>query len=103
MNRYIDADFVANRLREVLHRPKDDLPADLDTAMACLVYAISILRFAPTADVAPVVHAHWIDTTDKPFGLTSEPFVCSWCGGTSSKMSFYCCDCGAKMDEEVEA
>ena len=59
----------------------------------------------PTADVQPVIHAHW-ETTK----LTSKwIFVCSHCHDgwyeryeDDNIIWKYCPDCGAKMDEEVE-
>ena len=61
----------------------------------------------PHADVAPVIHAHWIETED----LSGDHYVeCSdcclhwWISGESSKEAEmnYCPRCGARMDEEVE-
>lgn len=59
-----------------------------------------MLRSIPAADVAPVVHGHWVD----PFG--QDPY-CSVCGfsyeheqGESAQTTDYCGNCGAKMDEE---
>lgn len=61
----------------------------------------------PTADVKPVVHAHWVYIGDKDEVFTHK---CSNCG---SKRQWaivtdmyvngqYCGRCGAKMDEEVK-
>lgn len=101
MARYIDADFVSGRLREVLHGPKSEFPDNFEQAINCLVYAISILEFAPTADVAPVVHAHWVDN--------GEPYCsrCEWSPAPEWSYIedlqladvYYCPHCGAKMDE----
>ena len=49
----------------------------------------------PTADVAPVVHAHWIKRV-------GGYFDCSNCGAVSDWKSPYCPRCPAKMDVEVE-
>lgn len=62
-----------------------------------------MIDYEPTADVAPVVHAHW-----KGYH-TQEPY-CSNCGftydheqGEDAQTTDYCGNCGAKMDEnEVE-
>ena len=60
----------------------------------------------PAADVAPVIRATWVFTTD--FG-PSELYHCSRCGreevrfGKSSIYKQYpYCHCGAKMDEGAE-
>lgn len=99
MARYIDAEFVSDGLRKVLHSPKSEFPDDFEQAINCLVYAISILKFAPTADVVPVVHAHWIEKEDCSV-ITDIPWsMCSACGEYSPKL-LYCAFCGAKMDEE---
>ena len=49
----------------------------------------------PAADVAPVVHGHWIICSDGYY-----PY-CSRCKEEPSgrKMTKYCDHCGAKMDE----
>lgn len=113
MARYIDADFVSNGLREVLHRPKSEFPDDFEQAINCLVYAISILKFAPTADVAPVVHGHWVSSAGKFVALddegdTKQEACCSVCGDwlTASDeyatRGKYCPNCGAIMDKKKE-
>ena len=52
----------------------------------------------PAEDVAPVVHAKWIEKTD-PAG---KYFECSHCGAHENKHTaikgYYCWRCGAKMD-----
>lgn len=49
----------------------------------------------PAADVAPVVHGHWV------YGEFDIPH-CSECGNDimPNRISPYCPNCGAKMDEE---
>ena len=57
----------------------------------------------PTADVAPVIHAHWNEFSDYTGTFYAE---CSRCGllwwieeGTAEENEmFYCPKCGAKMD-----
>ena len=113
MARYIDAEFVSDGLREVLHKPKSEFPDDFEKAIDCLVYAISILKFAPTADVAPVVHAHWVRWREP--NVTKSVYKCSNCGfditvdeAPNIDIGFwiedfkYCLHCGAKMDEMDE-
>lgn len=62
--------------------------------------AAGLLRVAPTADVAPVVHGRWSDAgfgelpKHAPYG-----WACSACGGISFNNEYiYCPNCGAKMD-----
>ena len=54
----------------------------------------------PIADVAPVVHAHWIHKeyiqNNMVIGIVGE---CSNCGKVRL-IDNYCPNCGAKMDEE---
>lgn len=55
----------------------------------------------PTEDVAPVIHAKWIEDV-----YQDEPYVCSNCGWAENDdmhriTGGYCVCCGAKMDEET--
>lgn len=57
----------------------------------------------PTADVQPVVHAHWIERQLSDRG--EFEFCCSNCEHTYYGYDIpgnYCPNCGAKMDEEVQ-
>lgn len=90
MARYIDADFVANGLRE--HLPPDD--DDHKEVLDQMTYAISILQFAKEADVAPVVHAHW--TKDETCSNCGKDAL--WDDRGGSWLEEYCPMCGAKMD-----
>ena len=77
------------------------------------IYGIeTVLEYAenlPAADVAPVMHGHWI------IGVNNDDFdiKCSKCKWTDTfevagiaaveriaKVMHYCMNCGAKMDEE---
>lgn len=58
-----------------------------------------------TEEVAPVVHAHWIETEDLSGNHYAECSNCCllwWIDGESSQEAEmnYCPRCGAKMDEE---
>lgn len=79
MPRYIDAEPYKD-CRIVLH--KDD--------------AGVAVKDIPTADVAPVRHAHWVRTR-----LCNECSLCrgGWIGLPETK---FCPSCSAIMDEEVE-
>ena len=57
--------------------------------------AVDALRYAPAADVAPVVHGRWITYAGKD--------TCSRCRATALEADahlrfYYCPNCGAKMD-----
>lgn len=58
--------------------------------------AVDALRYAPTADVAPVVHGRWeiVDGT-KTRRICSK---CGWDVPEYGKFYSYCPNCGAKMD-----
>ena len=68
---------------------------------------ISLLQNSEMEDVAPVVHAHWIEVDD---GWGNPYWTCSHCrepwwleeGTPEDNNMFFCMNCGAKMDEEVE-
>lgn len=47
------------------------------------------LNKLPAVDAVPVVHGRWI-----------EGMKCSVCGQIDLAKPNYCCNCGAKMDEE---
>ena len=54
----------------------------------------------PAADVAPVVHGHWVNETDR-----INHWHCSNCEyviGLKWSEYHYCPKCGARMDEEVD-
>lgn len=64
------------------------------------------IKNRPAADVAPVVHGHWISLTD----CSNAGVYCSichkkvykedyaWCNRKNKVRSSYCPNCGAKMD-----
>lgn len=64
----------------------------------------SLLRYAPTANVAPVIHAHWIkkmhewDLGDPPQDYTD--FTCSNCKIRVQDKTPFCPFCGSEMSEE---
>lgn len=72
--------------------------------------AADCIRYMDAADVAPVVHGHWISLTE----CANEGVYCSickkkvwksdyaWCSKKSRNKlrSNYCPNCGAKMDLE---
>lgn len=58
----------------------------------------------PAADVAPVVHARWIE---KSAPARKIYFECSHCGAQENKHTaikgYYCWRCGARMDGDSDA
>ena len=89
MPRYIDADRTLDALNEAQN--------EFDTFYKGLGKAKSIVMEQPTADVAPVVHAHWIllrEPNGKPYC-----FSCSNCDFRTKSGLNFCGDCGAIMDE----
>ena len=89
MSRYIDADL---------------LQAQIERGAEMTEKGIRLLDLSqqPTADVEPVVHAHWIDT-GRSDGNYNYDFVCCRCKHTdihSRQVKVpYCWFCGARMDE----
>ena len=67
-----------------------------------------MLDNAPTADVKPVTHSHWVHNK----GEHHEYVSCARCGELAKctemadcfiwKYSKYCSDCGSRMDGEIE-
>ena len=96
MSRYIDADKLIWQVQD----------SDKYGTITKQVF-ISLLQNSETADVAPVIHAHWIEFEDYSGAVYPE---CSRCGlvwwldeGTAEDNEmYYCPKCGAKMDEEVD-
>lgn len=61
--------------------------------------AAGLLRVAPAADVAPVVHGGWISFLGGDHIMPERYYRCSRCGRVESRRQPYC-HCGAKMDGE---
>lgn len=55
-----------------------------------------VKEFSP-ADVAPVVHGYWINNK------CTDTIICSECKKYFQYKTFYCPNCGAKMDGKEEA
>ena len=68
----------------------------------CCTKNLQSISDMPAADVAPVVHGHWIEKEKYSFGIMYD---CSLCDNRILDNGYswnYCPNCGAKMDEEVE-
>lgn len=95
MSRYIDAEKLINRINAYVINSQD------------VMFIRKLIKDLETEDVAPVVHAHWIEFEDYSGAVYPE---CSRCGlvwwldeGTAEDNEmYYCPKCGAKMDEEVD-
>lgn len=97
MSRYIDAEALDNRIKAEWAKQEDDKGYGL---------AHFFVETQPTADVAPVVHAHWIDSPN-----IMECVVCSNCFSDDLSAQVvapppadykFCPSCGAQMDEKVK-
>lgn len=62
---------------------------------ACYKDAIETVRYAPAADVEPVRRGRWVD-------FTNAACMCPVCGAILAAHSYYCPNCGAKMDGGAE-
>lgn len=92
MARYIDADKLKQNLTELYDLSKWDHRG----LHFSLLDMVGNIDGEPTADVVPVILAHWIDTL---YG-----WKCSNCKEEQEYTLYlkHCPNCGAKMDEEVE-
>ncbi len=64
---------------------------------------IVIPKDTPVADVAPVVHGHWLAWEEqfpdnKPPRKNNLGVFCSACHNHADNINAYCPNCGAKMD-----
>ena len=93
MARYIDADKM---IYEIRHNLWDWSCVDDIRTSLVLKQTITDIENQPSEDVAPVIHAHWIDTL---YG-----WKCSNCEEEQEyTLNFKRCpNCGAKMDEEAD-
>lgn len=83
MNEYIERKIAIKRVMETKWESGSDGAA-----------AMEIVAATPAADVAPVVHAQWIEDE-------SGIIICPECKrgyNLIAKYNHYCPNCGAKMD-----
>lgn len=88
MPKYIDAE----KLQSMIEARADMCLPEGKAAFLAVAKWVELL---PAADVAPVMHAHWVKIAD-------HVFRCSLCNNHRHYASNYCPNCGAKMDEEAE-
>ena len=99
MRKYVSASDVIQGF--VNHK---DFNSEMDKVL------LEVMDAIPTADIQPVIHAHWCDDMGVWIegercmgrGQMIDMFYCSWCGYHMYYKTPYCANCGAKMDEEVE-
>lgn len=66
---------------------------------------LKAIDYAPSADIEPVRHGHWeADVCDR-VSMSGKLenlicYKCSVCRTLVDQETKYCCNCGAKMDEE---
>ena len=94
MSRYIDADALIDFI-DVGHlrHPSELCLSEIDV--------VNLLLHAPTADVAPVIHARWVKRGCK-WQCTHCKVLMSIEGTPKENLLNYCPNCGAKMDEECK-
>lgn len=97
MTDYIDK-AAAVRILEA----KSDMAVCTD-AQPYFSVAAKMIGLLPSADVAPVIHARWIDNGRGRYGWA---FYCSHCGWVDGypfeDRHKYCPNCGAKMYESED-
>ena len=103
--RLIDANNLIEEIREERCyncRNFKDMKCDY-CGTADYIYMIEDM---PAADVAPVIHAHWVSASKKQ-GVNIG-MKCSLCGARIKNSEFfngnhnYCHKCGAQMDEKED-
>ena len=90
MSRYIDADALLEKVQFRV-RINDDTDK---TIKQCVEITRNLIENAPTADVEPVVHGHYVfdDDGDSSCSVCREKYL--------DHTQKYCPNCGAKLDGE---
>lgn len=92
--RLINANAAFDALDEKI--PQDEI----SDYIAGLMYAMQyIVNDAPEIDAQPVRHAYWMKSSDPDAGDPEAWYRCSRCHKTADRMSLYCPNCGARMDQ----
>ena len=100
MSRYIDAENISNRINLTIKELSKD-PIKYAFSIDNLETYLFMINEEKVEDVAPVIHAHWIETNY--FDDYGDRFsYCSNCGKYELECSKYCRDCGARMDGETD-
>lgn len=92
MSRYIDRDFLEQRIHETMDMQDLYLP----------IHFIQLMDEQDAADAVKVKHGHWVYKWN-PYFKQDLPF-CSVCETVSPSVTEtdYCPHCGSKMDEVTE-
>ena len=100
MPKYVDIDHEIQEMQQVIDEHKNSRTFENEIASYAFKLMIEKFQSLPPADVAPVIHAHWIK--NKGYMLSR----CSACQNTiplgREYKHKYCPNCGAKMDEEEQ-
>lgn len=98
--RPVDADKLVEEYKRLLQRFEEMGDDSAATAIELCRHKAECV--APTLEVAPIIHAHWINVWQD--GLTYRG-TCSHCRVSNDIphpwAAHYCPNCGAKMDEEM--
>lgn len=103
---YIDKSAVVEMLDKLAWDKEGDAGGFFYPVMA---RASLEVEYFPAADVAPVVHEHWIKCQfadsamllNKDKLCLTDGFICGNCGHDAYEKTAYCPHCGAKMDVET--
>lgn len=102
---YIDRDAFSKQLEH----EKELMERGLSFNTSLIAHTIGIVQEKvkkfPTADVEPIVHAHWIrrlrDHRNDYHDVMEYPYRCSACRVKNKELTKRCLECGARMDEKV--
>lgn len=95
--RLIDPDAAFDEIDERL------LPEDATEYARGVLDAMQyIVNDAPEIDAQPVRHAYWMKSSDPDASDHEVWYQCSHCHKTADRMSLYCPNCGAGMDQPAE-
>lgn len=103
MSRYIDADKVAERLKEYIDEYSWTDKNGMHGLKWCVMMeALDVVEeAAQLPDVAPVQCGQWKETEeyDDEYGYFKMSYRCPICWSSFSAKTNYCPNCGAKMEE----
>lgn len=94
MARYIDADYVTERINRFLEAKKSEKETAAYFAFEQFKF---LLGQAPTVDVVEVKRGTWHKVSE-----LAPRYVCTCCNHLYNNTGYkYCPNCGAKMDEKA--
>lgn len=96
---YIDRD-AAMRFNFSITVPLDKKIQVRDAVLNTMMEIVSYIEAIPAADVAPVRHGRWetVMLDHERMGCRPTAHYCSECHQITWFRTFYCPNCGAKMD-----